>query len=168
MNELIIIEKTNNIKEIEELALSVGQESTVDTTDRLKIGLIAKINKKSVGGIALFGFCDGFVIDYISPSITSSNFIIIEKLIKNLIHEATIMTYNPLMLVRDKNDLPFLVERFDFKKVDFDELPLVYKKRTLELCARCVKYQKKCYPVTLKYSLKYNKNKSNKFVKLER
>ncbi len=154
IDENIIIVKTSDLKTIEKLALNVGQESTIGSFNRFTVGWLAKCNNKNSGGIGLFEFEDGFVIDYVSPAFTNSNYSIIETLARALINEANEMDYFPLTVVRDKKDTSFFVDRLDFEETDIDNLPYVYKKRTIELCNKCDKYLKECIPVVFRYGKK--------------
>lgn len=148
----ILVTKTNSINKIEKLALRVGQESTVDSLDRFKVGWLAKMDNEDIGGIALFGYDDGFVIDYISPVFDFSNILIIEKLIKKITVEANKMNYFPLTIVRDKKDLPYFVHNWGFKEASIDDLPYIYKMRTKKLCNECDKYLIECFPVVFQYN----------------
>lgn len=157
MTKNILVIETNNINIIEKLALKIKQESTVDSLDRFKVGWLAKMDNEDIGGIALFEYDEGFVIDYISPVLNSSNILIIEKLIKKIMVKANKMNYFPLTIVRDKKDLPYFVRNWGFEEASIDDLPYIYKMRTKKLCKKCNKYLIECFPVVFKYNLKLKK-----------
>lgn len=152
MTKKILVIETNNINKIEKLALKVGQESTVDSLDRFKVGWLAKMNNEDIGGIALFEYDEGFVIDYISSVLNFSNIPIVEKLIKKITVKANKMNYFPLTIVRDRKDSPYFIYNCGFKEASIDDLPYIYKMRTKELCNRCNKYLIECVPVVFKYN----------------
>ena len=143
--------QTNNIDKIETLALGIGQESTIDCLDRFIVGWIAQVDNEAIGGVGIFKYDDGFVIDYLSPSVDISNQQIVCLLIKKVTDEAHSAKYFPLSIVRDQKDVAFFVQQCGFDEVSLNDLPCLYMIRTKELCSKCDKYSKECMPTVFRY-----------------
>lgn len=144
--------QTNNISKIEALALEIGQESTVDSLNRFIVGWISQIDNKDIGGVGIFRYDDGFIIDYLSPLMEISNQYIIESLINRVIEEAHSANYFPLSIVRDQKEAVFFVQQWGFGVVSIEELPYLYMIRTKNLCGKCAKYLTECVPTVFRYT----------------